>query len=170
MNKIWLVITCYSIILFGCSATPEQIDLRVGKVKRVVSGQTVEVVLTGLSEPIKVRIIGIDAPDLQQSPWGEVAKKKLSELTIGLPVKLELESQERDRYNRLNAHIWQNETLVSQQLVKSGCVLPNDSYEHKYSKLLMESREYARLMGYGIWNPKQAMRYTPRQFRSLNKK
>ena len=168
MNKIGLIIAYYClIILFGCSSAPEP-TLLAGKVTQVVSGQTVEVVLIGSSEATKVRIIGIDAPDLRQSPWGEAAKKKLSELVVGLPVKLELESEERDRYNRLHAHIWQND-LVSQQLVESGCVLANDSYEHKYSKLLMESREYARLMGYGIWNPKLAIRYTPSQFRSLNK-
>ena len=77
--------------------------------------------------------------------------------------------QKRDRYNRLNAHIWRNQTLVSQELIEAGCVLVNDRYPHAYSKLLMESQEYARLMGYGIWNPKQAMRYTPSEFRLLNK-
>ena len=178
MNRIRLVIvSCCLIILFGCSSVSERTNLLAGKVTRVVSGQTVEVLLTGASEATRVRIIGIDAPDLRQSPWGKIAKRKLVELVMGLPVKLELESEDRDnpagtlrdRFNRLNAHIWLNETLVSQELVKSGCVLANDSYEHKYSKLLMESREYARLMGYGIWNPQQAMRYTPRQFRSLNK-
>ena len=169
MNQIKLFCVCCLIILFGCSSAPEPRNLLAGKVTRIVSGQTVEVVLTGSSEATKVRIIGIDAPDLRQSPWGKAAKKKLSELVVGLPVKLELESEKRDRYNRLNAHIWRNKTLVSQQLVKSGCVLSNDSYEHKYSKLLMESREYARLMGYGIWNPKLAMRHTPSQFRSINK-
>ena len=164
-------------LLVSCSSQPERTNLLAGKVTRVVSGQTVEVLLTGASEATRVRIIGIDAPDLRQSPWGEAAKQKLSELVRGLPIKLELEDSQRDnpagtlrdRFNRLNAHLWQNQTLVSQQLVESGCVLANDSYEHKYSKLLMESREYARLMGYGIWNPNLPMRYTPRQFRSMNK-
>lgn len=169
MNQIKLLCVCCLLLLFSCSSQPEPTDLLAGKVTRVVSGQTVEVVLTGSSEATRVRIIGIDAPDLRQSPWGEAAKQKLVELVTGLPIKLELESQERDRYNRLNAHLWQERTLVSQELVKAGCVLANDSYEHKYSKLLMESQEYARLMGYGIWNPQQAMRYTPRQFRSMNK-
>ena len=164
-------------LLVSCSSQPERTNLLAGKVTRVVSGQTVEVLFTGASETTRVRIIGIDAPDLRQSPWGEAAKEKLVELVRGLPIKLELEDNQgdrptatlRDRFNRLNAHLWQNQTLVSQQLVESGCVLANDSYEHKYSKLLMESREYARLMGYGIWNPNLPMRYTPRQFRSMNK-
>lgn len=170
MNRVGLIIAgCCLLLLFSCRSQPEPTDLLGGKVTRVVSGQTVEVVLIGSSETTRVRIIGIDAPDLRQSPWGEAAKQKLVELVTGLPIKLELENEERDRYNRLNAHLWQERTLVSQELVAAGCVLANDSYEHKYSKLLMESQEYARLMGYGIWNPQQAMRYTPRQFRSMNK-
>lgn len=176
MNRIRLVIVgCCLALLFGCSSLPEPKNLLAGKVTRVVSGQTVEVLLTGSSEATRVRITGIDAPDWRQSPWGEVAQQKLVELVMGLPIQLELEERNeatgmlRDRFNRLNAHLWQNQTLISQQLVESGCVLANDSYEHKYSKLLMESQEYARLMGFGIWNPDLAMRYTPHQFRSINK-
>ncbi|NJL53175.1 MAG: thermonuclease family protein [Hydrococcus sp. SU_1_0] len=144
-----------------------------GEVKRVVSGQTVEVLLAGTSEVVKVRIEGIDAPDWRQSPWGEAAKEKLTELVMGKAIKIETENlggdTPRDRYNRLQGHLWQDQTLVSQELILSGCVLLNDRYPHSYSKLLMESQEYARLMGYGIWNPKLAMRYTPSQFRSMNK-
>ncbi|MGB5635719.1 MAG: thermonuclease family protein [Waterburya sp.] len=141
-----------------------------GKVTRVVSGQTIEVVLTGASEITQVRITGIDAPDLRQSPWGETAKKRLTELVMGMPILIESDYEQRDRFNRLNGHIWQGQTLISQQLVKSGCVLANDRSAHQYSKLLMESQEYARLMGYGIWNPQLAMRYTPSEFRFKNKK
>lgn len=162
-------ICCCLVLLLSCSSQPNPANLLSAKVTRVVSGQTLEVLLTGTSEVAQVRIIGIDAPDLRQSPWGEAAKKKLIELVMGLPIEIEQEDAQRDRFNRLTAHIWQNKTLISQQLVRSGCVLANDRYDHSYSKLLMESQEYARLMGYGIWNPKLAMRYTPSQFRSMNK-
>lgn len=155
-------------LLIGCSSEPERENLLLGSVTRVVSGQTVEVKLTGTTEITRIRIIGIDAPDVRQSPWGEAAKKKLIELTMGSTVLIESESEQPDRYNRLNAHIWKNQILVSQELIKAGYVLANEKYSHSYSKLLMESQEYARLMGYGIWNPKQAMRYTPGQFRSMN--
>lgn len=168
MNQIKLLCACCLILLFSCSSQPER-KLLAAKVTRIVSGQTVEVVLTGASETTTVRITGIDAPDLRQSPWGEAAKKKLSQLVMGLPVLIESDLEQRDRFNRLNAHLWREQTLVSNQLVKSGCVLANDRYAHQYSKLLMESQEYARLMGYGIWNPKLAMRETPSQFRSKNK-
>lgn len=170
MSKIGAVIVgigC-SIWLVSCIQSDRD-NLRSGKVIRVVSGQTIEVRLSDSGEVSQVRIVGIDAPDLRQSPWGEAAKQKLVELTVGLPIQLELESEKRDRYNRFQAHIWQDDTLVSQQLVLSGYVLADDRFAHSYSKLLMESQEYARLMGYGIWNPQQAMRLTPSQFRSMKK-
>jgi micrococcal nuclease len=182
-----VLLCCCLIFLFGCNSSPGQKKLFSGEVKRVVSGQTVEVLLTGTSEVVKVRIEGIDAPDWRQSPWGEAAKEKLTELVMGKEIKIEIETENlgrdhlsdtlknsllvapRDRYNRLQGHLWQGQTLVSQELIVSGCVLLNDRYPHSYSKLLMESQEYARLMGYGIWNPKLAMRYTPSQFRLMNK-
>ena len=124
-------------LLVSCNSQPDRDNLLVGKVTRVISGQTVEVSLTGTSEVAKVRIIGIDAPDLRQEPWGEAAKRRLTELVMAMPVELELETEKsdnltgtlRDRYNRINAHIWQDKTLVSEQLVESGCVLANDRYE-----------------------------------------
>ncbi|WP_319420109.1 thermonuclease family protein [Pleurocapsa sp. FMAR1] len=161
-----MTVCCCSILLFGCNFQPNQTNLISAKVMRVVSGQTIEVMLAGTSEVAQVRIVGIDAPDFRQSPWGKTAQQKLSKLVTGLPIKLEMETSQQDSFNRLNAHVWQAKTLVSQELVKDGSVLANTRYNHSYSKLLIDAQEYARLMGYGIWNPKQAMRYTPNQFRS----
>lgn len=171
MNQLkHFLVCCLILLLLGCSPPPKEKNLLAAKVTRVVSGQTVEVVLTGASATTKVRITGIDAPDLRQTPWGETAKQRLSELVRGMSVLIETDLEQRDRFNRLHGHLWQGETLISQQLVKEGCVLVNDRTAHEYSKLLMESQEYARLMGYGIWNPQLAMRDTPNQFRSKNKK
>lgn len=173
----WLAIYVSCCCWFGltaCSSNIQHGNLLSAQVTRVVSGQTIEVTLQQTPEVTQVRIIGIDAPDLRQSPWGAAAKAKLAELVMGLPIQLELESTEqdfsnlssRDRFNRINAHIWQDQTLVSQQLVKEGCVLANTEDPHLYSKLLINAQEDARLLGYGIWNPEQAMHYTPNQFRS----
>jgi micrococcal nuclease len=156
-------------LLFGCNVNPHEINLHSGKVIRVISGQTVEMTWAGTSEVIQVRITGIDAPDLRQSPWGTTAKQRLTELVMGFPIEIETEDLNSDRFNRINAHLWQDKNLISQKLVEEGCVLANESYSHSYSKLLMDAQEYARLMGYGIWNPKLALRTTPNQFRSMIK-
>lgn len=164
MFKLLSVCLCL-ILLFGCGANQKKANLIPAKVTLVISGQTVEAVLAETSQLVKVRIVGIDAPDLRQSPWGETAKERLNELVTDLPINLETDSLKRDRFNRIQAHIWQGKILVSQQLVKEGCVLANTEYPHSYSKLLIDAREYARLMGLGIWNPKLALRQTPSQFR-----
>jgi micrococcal nuclease len=167
--KITVIISCFCLVwLFSCSSQSSQVNLVSGTVTKVNSGQTIEVVLTATSKVAKIRITGIDAPDLRQSPWGKKAQERLTELVMGLPIQLAIETS-HDRYQRLNAHIWQDKTLVSQQLVKEGCVLANTSYHHDYSKLLIDAQEYARLMGYGIWNSQEAMRHTPSQFRSTIK-
>ena len=153
-------------LLFSCSTNSLQTNLISGKVTRVFSGQTIEVVLVETSETVKVRITGIDAPDLRQSPWGQTAQKKLRELVLNLPISIEVQNLEKDSFNRINGHVWQDNTLISQQLVKEGYVIANTEYPHSYSKLLIDAQEYARLMGYGIWNPELALRQNPSQFRS----
>ena len=170
MNWIKYITILGLIFLCSCHSSLAPDNLINVRVRRVISGQTVEVVIAETSELAIVRLTGIDAPDLRQSPWGQQAKQRLAKLIVGMPIKLEIENQERDRYDRLNAHIWQSHTLISQKLVQEGFVLANTSSSPKYSKLLIDAQEYARLMGYGIWNPKLAMRQTPNQFRATIKK
>ena len=169
MFKLLSVCLCL-ILLFGCDSNRQKANLIPAKVRRVLSGQTIEVVLKETSQVAKVRIVGIDAPDLRQSPWGKTAKERLSELVIGKPINLETNNLKSDRFNRIYAHVWQDKNLISQQLVKEGYVLANTEYPHSYTKLLIDAREYARLMGLGIWNPQLPLRQTPSQFRNRVKK
>lgn len=169
-----VVIFSCCLLLFGCQFSHPPSGLTV-RVQRIVSGQNIEVILSERANSSQqVRLIGISAPDLRQQPWGETAKQRLAELigesktrhSLAQTVLLESESEEPDRFGRLPAHVWHNGTLVSEQLVKEGYVLAELEYPHKYSQRLQYAQEYARLMGYGIWNPKQPMRLTPAEFRS----
>ncbi len=160
-----LIFGCCTLLLCSCSASKIELPASTAKVERVVSGQTLEVSFPDSASLIKVRIIGIDAPDLRQSPWGQAAKKRLAALRKQ-SIQLELETETPDSFDRLLAHVWHNKSLVSEQLIKEGFVLANTKYPHKYSQRLLDAREYARLMGYGIWNPQQPMRQTAHQFRS----
>lgn len=161
-----LICGCCTILLVSCSASDIVVQTSVAKVERVVSGQTLEVLISSAGDRhIKVRIIGIDAPDLRQSPWGKAAKERLLAL-YKQSIELETETETPDSYDRLLAHVWHNKSLVSEQLIKEGFVVANTKYPHKYSQRLLDAQEYARLMGYGIWNPQQPMRQTPQQFRS----
>jgi micrococcal nuclease len=148
------------------------------QVQRVVSGQTLEVSLAGSTTNEQVRLIGIEAPDLAQDPWGQRAKTQLEELLskegkgfVFEPVLLEMEITEPDSYGRRWAYVWQDGKLVNEQMVKMGYALATrysggEGFHNKdYQQKLVYAQDYARIMGYGIWNPDQPMQMTPAEFR-----
>ncbi len=139
------------------------------QVTRVVSGQTLEVTSMDKRspQPSKVRLVGIDAPDLQQQPWGQAAKQELETTIAKRPVLLEFDMQDKDAFGRYLAYVWQNGVLLNEKLVKQGYALSvARSPNHKYDRRLERAQAWARLMGQGIWNPEQPMRLTPAEFRS----
>lgn len=169
---------CCLLLLAGCqsSGIPNSITVQV---QRVVSGQTLDV-LNPTQQPAlieRIRLIGIEAPDLKQQPWGTAAKNRFEQMLSGKsadrvvlqPVVLEPDVQEKDTYGRWLAYVWYDGVLLNEQLVKEGYVLAAArSPNKKYDSRIARAQEYARIMGYGIWNPKQPMRLTPAEFRRQN--
>lgn len=154
-----------SLLLQSCQSAKMPKGLEV-KVTRVVSGQTLEVTNTGeQSQVMSVRLIGIDAPDLQQQPWGQAAKQRLAAMIVNKPVLLEFDAQEQDSFGRRLAYVWQDGVLVNELLVAEGYVLVGRSPNNKYDQRLARAQEWARLMGRLIWNPDSPMRLTPAEFR-----
>lgn len=135
------------------------------KVARVVSGQTLEVASSERSKMMSVRLIGIDAPDLQQQPWGQAAKQRLEAMIGTKPVLLEFDVQQQDSFGRRLAYVWQDGVLLNELLVAEGYVLFGRSPNNKYDQRLSRAQEWARLMGRLIWNPEKPMRLTPAEFR-----
>jgi micrococcal nuclease len=181
MLKSWRIgaICVCLCLLMGCqSAKPPQGLM--GKIERVISGQTLEWVdtskPTGLIE--RVRLIGIESPDMRQQPWGIEAKKALEQMigeTQGQQlvlqrVVLESDVAPLDSYGRRLAYVWKGGILLNEQLVKEGYVLAVPrSPNQKYDLRLIRAQEYARLMGKGIWNPEKPMRLTPSEFQRQNR-
>lgn len=162
-----LVAACCFILLGGCqsSSTPQGVTL---KVQRVISGQTLEVVpwQNQASSTIKVQVIGVSAPDLRQRPWGENARERLQEMIGEKPVLLESDLETKDQFDRQLAYVWQDGKLLNEQLLLEGLALFRPpSLNRKYDQRLERAQEYARVMGLGIWNPDQALRIPPEQFR-----
>ena len=177
IRRLGLVLCCI-LLLAGCQSTPGSNGLTV-QVQRVISGQTIDV-LNSAQQPAsleRVRLIGIEAPDLKQQPWGETAKnyleqilsKSMGQQVVLQPVFLEPDVQEKDTSGRWLAYVWYEGVLLNEKLVKQGYVLAAPrSPNHKYDDRLARAQEYARIMGYGIWNPDQPMRLTPAEFRRQN--
>lgn len=143
-----------SCLLVSCqgSSTLIETDVFSAQVTRVINGQTIEVTIPerGLSDQ-RVRILGLDLAALPDQAWRDGAKIRLQELIANRVVQLELESSEPDAYQRLLAHVWRNNILISEQLAKEGYVLANGKYPHKYSDRIFYAQEYARILDYGIW-------------------
>jgi micrococcal nuclease len=173
-SRNWLQISG-SILLAACQSSaplPKYPPVQIG---RVLSGQSIEWVDRSQQPPIiqQGRLIGIDAPDLAQEPWGRAAKQKLEESIVTSEedgVSLEFEGVEADKYGRKFVYIWKNGRLLNEELVKGGYVLASMNSlspigGHKYHDRLNRASQYARLSGNGIWNPDAPMRMPPSEFR-----
>src|SRR5918992_2578300 len=69
----------------------------------------------------RIRLIGIDSPELQQQPFGPQAQRALlALLPLGATVRLETDASQRDRFGRELAYVWTGTTLVNEVLVREG--------------------------------------------------
>lgn len=168
LYRLFAIALC--VLLASCQK-PEMPQGTIAKVERILSGQTIEVISTADKIALleQIRLIGIDAPDFQQQPWGEAAKQRLEQLIGGKQVLLESDIEEKDQFDRKLAYLWQDGILLNEQLVKEGYVLASGrSRNTKYQQRLLNAQEWARLMGKGLWNPERALRQTPAEFRQQN--
>ena len=172
--KSAVIFLCCLLLLMGCQAKKNTLQSGMVPIKvvRVVSGQTLQV--TGFREQpsliSELRLTGISAPPARQRPWGEASKQRLIELIEdkSSPVRLEFDVEAKDKYGRILAYVWKNETLVNEQLVKEGHALfMARSPNRKYDSRLERAQHWSRLMGEGIWNPEDPMRLSPSEFRRV---
>jgi len=123
---------------------------------RVHDGDTISVIMYAKKE--KVRLIGIDAPEIGQRPWGKRAKKYLETLVDASDrkVRLEFDVVRRDKYGRSLAYVWtDNGEMVNLLMVKSGhAVLYTIPPNVRYTNELRQAQKEARDMRLGIWGEK----------------
>jgi micrococcal nuclease len=136
------------------------------KVVEVNDGDTISVIFGGRKE--RVRLIGIDAPELQQRPWGQRAKKHLRELlsTSQWTVSIEFDIEKRDVHGRLLSYVWTSDgRMVNVQMLKDGYAMlytfpPNIRYVDEFKK----AQDEARSKSLGIWE-RGGIKETPREYR-----
>src|SRR5512135_3072522 len=89
----------------------------------------------------RVRLIGIDAPELGRDPWGRKAKKHLKKLISESDwvVNVEFDVEQSDKYGRLLGYLWNRRkgALINEQMIEDGyavlyTVQPNVKYAERF--------------------------------------
>jgi micrococcal nuclease len=114
-------------------------------------------------ETIKVRLFGIDAPEIGQ-PFARASKEKLSALTFGKTVHLI--SHGKDNFGRHLAEVLlADETNVNQEMVRTGMAL----YFRRYTtnRHLESVENEARKNRRGVWSDDRMV--PPWEYRRRNK-
>lgn len=135
-------------------------------VKRAVDGDTI-ILQTGE----RVRLIGIDTPELHESnklyrdaerteqdtstiqKLGRLSYEFTKNLVEGKRVSLEFDVEKYDKYDRLLAYVYLKDgTFINAEIVKQGyaslmTIPPNVKYADLFLKLYQEARENRR----GLW-------------------
>jgi len=140
-------------------------DLPALRVRRVPSGQTLEVIDPSDGTTRKIRLLGIDAPDLQQDPWGDRARQTLEALALDREIRADI--RRRDRFGRDWAYVWLDNGLANAQLVAAGqALVASNIADPDYARQLQQAQERARLLELGIWDPAEPLRQPPQTFRA----
>ncbi|OFW60658.1 MAG: hypothetical protein A2133_05815 [Actinobacteria bacterium RBG_16_64_13] len=120
-----------------------------GRVTKVIDGDTVVVFSDGAEE--EVRLIGIDAPETGEA-FSADATEGLTKLVGGTNVRLELDVETHDQYDRRLAYIWVGQTMVNAELLWRGLatvytVPPNVKYVERFQA----AQDEAQAAQLGMW-------------------
>src|SRR5437016_14308607 len=88
------------------------------QVVSVHDGDTITVLIDNRLE--RIRLIGIDAPLLDQVPWGVQARDALRGLVDGKTVRLETDITIRDQYKQLLAYIYVGDLFINAEMIRRG--------------------------------------------------
>jgi micrococcal nuclease len=117
-------------------------------VTRVTDGDTIE--CRGIG---RVRLIGMDTPELSQGRIGTLATQALMRMIpVGSTAELERDVEARDRYDRLLAYVWTHGILVNWVMVRQGwAVVLTYPPNVQYVDWLEAAQRAAREEGVGLW-------------------
>lgn len=133
-------------------------DASVGRVVRVVDGDTIHVELGGARE--RVRYIGIDTPETKDPRrpvqcYGQKAADFNAQLVAGERVRLVRDVEARDRYGRLLAYVYRvrDGLFVNAELARLGyaqplSIAPDVRHADRFAQLAREARQAGR----GLWS------------------
>jgi micrococcal nuclease len=125
------------------------------QVVKVHDGDTATLMINGRMR--KTRLIGIDAPEMNQRPWGRQAKEHLIDILnhTDWRVTMETDVVTTDKYGRSLVYLWtKDKELINERMVLDGyavmfTIRPNTTYADRFKK----AEQHAREEKIGIWGP-----------------
>jgi len=125
------------------------------KVIKVHDGDTVTLMINGRMR--KTRLIGIDAPEMNQRPWGRRAREHMIEILnhSDWTVTLETDAVATDKYGRALVYLWtKNKEFINERMIRDGyavlfTIKPNNTYADRFKKAQQDARDGK----IGIWGP-----------------
>jgi len=127
-------------------------------VTRVVDGDTFWAD-DGTSNGLKVRLIGLDAPEIHTTRrkeagyFGPESRDYLKQLLTGKKVRLEYDVEKYDQYHRKLAYVFlEDGTFVNAELIRGGYAVvltipPNVKYADEFLRLQRKARRQDK----GLW-------------------
>jgi len=118
----------------------------------VIDGDTFDAVIEGTSKPVRIRVIGYDAPEKDER-FGHEATVFVSHFLEGKQVLLEPDVQALDKYGRRLYYVYLPNVSLSKLLLVVGLgrlmtIPPNV----KYVERLTEAQRVGMTIGLGVWS------------------
>lgn len=88
-----------------------------GIVVNVIDGDTIDVLIDG--REVRVRYVGVNTPERDEPCYAEATQFN-ADLVADQTVRLERDSSDTDRFNRLLRYIYVGDTFVNAELVRAG--------------------------------------------------
>ncbi|MFN3258426.1 MAG: thermonuclease family protein [Ilumatobacter sp.] len=128
-------------------------------VERIVDGDTIDVVIDGRDE--RVRLIGIDTPETKRPDtpvecFGPEATAHIDALLpTGTPIRIERDIVGRDHFDRLLGYVYRADDglFVNVEMIRAGfaqplSIPPNETYR----SVFVEAARTAERQGVGLWS------------------
>lgn len=165
MSKKFFLITCLIIFIFGCQPHNKISSIN-AKINRVISGQTVEIVINDQIYPL--RLMGLEIPNNNYYDKKSAKQFLIKLLTSNyqyplnsVMVTVDTDLNRLDKFGRLTGYIWLKNKLINRKVLEGGWAITEgaatqkaslDYTDGKWDQELLSGESYARIMGYGVWS------------------
>jgi micrococcal nuclease len=156
--KRYLFLAILQLVSLSCQPGNNHIPSELYQVTKVVDGDTFWAAIDNSNE-IKIRLIGVDAPESRKTGkkeigyFGKESNDYLHKLISGKKVRLEFDVEKYDQYRRVLAYVYlEDGTFVNAELLKQGyanvmTIPPNVKHADEFVRYVHKARRTHK----GMW-------------------